>query len=240
MNHPALGSPLWCSPRRSKTKTIAEASVLSKDKTGMELLHLTERFCQVVGEGEPGSQATICQILMEPNWASHIFHCSGPFKVLLHVWTPQFESLYLSKALHQLSHTVSSFLFWRVREDEGILFKDPHKGQSGASLPHALMTPEWFIVKFGQLQKGLSDQLCRWRKRQSWKPSVGSAQHDADGGGPGHRTGLRSYWASTQGLWQVLGKWWWKQACPVLSRWPRKKMIMKTIIMTLNITNVYS
>lgn len=112
----------------------------------MELLHLTESFCQVVGEGEPGSQAAICQILMEPNWASHIFHCSGPLKVLLHMWTPQFESLYLSKALHQLSHTVSSFLFWRVREDEGILFKDPYKGQFEASLPHALMTPEWFIV----------------------------------------------------------------------------------------------
>lgn len=33
MNHPALGLPLWCSPRRSKTKTIVEASALSKDKT---------------------------------------------------------------------------------------------------------------------------------------------------------------------------------------------------------------
>ena len=102
----------------------------------MELLRLTERFRQVVGEREPGSQTAICQILTEPNWASCIFHCSGPFKVLL--WT-----LYLSKALHQLSHIVSSFLFWRVREDEGKLFKDPYKGQFEVHLPHALiMTPK--------------------------------------------------------------------------------------------------
>lgn len=28
--------------------------------------------------------------------------------------------------------------------------------------------------KFGQLQSGLRDQLCRWRRRQSWEPHVGS------------------------------------------------------------------
>ena len=76
----------------------------------MELLHLTERFRQVVGEGEPGSQATICQILMEPNWASHIFHCSGPFKVLLHVWTPQFESTLKGTASAKPHCVILSFL----------------------------------------------------------------------------------------------------------------------------------
>lgn len=127
----------------------------------MELLRLTERFHQVVGEREPGSQAAICQILMEPNWTFCIFHCSGPFKVLLRVWTPQFERLYVSKALHQLSHTVSSFLFWRVREDEGKLFKDPYKDQFEVLFTTCTNDSKMIYCKFGQLQRGLCDQLCR-------------------------------------------------------------------------------
>lgn len=67
-----------------------------RTKHGMGSLPLSERFCQVVGKWEPGSEAATCQILTEPSWASHTFHCLGPSKVFFRTWTLRLKRLYLS------------------------------------------------------------------------------------------------------------------------------------------------
>ena len=129
MNHPALGSSLWSSPRRSKTKTIIEASVLSKDKmwdgvaTSDRKVSPGGRWkeARIPGCNLPDSNGTKLGFL----YISLLRTLqSSPPRVDPTVWKPL--SL---KGLHRLSHTVSSFFFWRVREDEGKLFKDPYKGQ---------------------------------------------------------------------------------------------------------------
>lgn len=208
-------------------------------KRGMELLRLTERFHQVVGEREPGSQAAICQILMEPKLDFLYISLlrtlqSSPPRVDSTVW----KLLPLKGTASAKPHCVV-LSFWRVRRWRK-LFKDPYKDQFEVLFTTCTNDSKMIYCKFGQLQSGLRDQLLQVKEKTELGAPCG--QRDADGGGPGPWTGLCPHWraSSVSALWQVLGKQWWKQACPVLRRWPRKKMIMKTIMMTLNITNVYS
>lgn len=88
---------VMCVPGDVKQRPLFRPMSCPRTKYGMESLHVSKRFCLVVDEREPGSGDAVCQIPVEPNWASHACHCSGP---------PRFSSAHgppsLKDSIHQL------------------------------------------------------------------------------------------------------------------------------------------
>lgn len=199
MNHPALGSPLWCSPRRSKTKTIIEASALSKEKTWDGVVTFDRKVSP--GGRWKGARIPDCHLPDSNGTKLGFLYIS----LLRTLQSSPLDPLSLKGTASAKPHCVILSLLEGERRWREIIQRSIQRPVWGSFTTCTNNDSKMIYCKLGQLQ---SLEWSALQVKEKTELGAQCGECDADGGGPGHWTGLCSHWAPTQcqALWQVLGK----------------------------------